>query len=204
MCAVMFLVIWLGRTIYGLDYEKDTQTTDRCPKDAITGERPDTCEEKTFAENKKIHLTIIFTTFVFLQFFNAINCRVIGADEYNIFKQLHKSFPFILVLLIIFGVQYATCEFGLFQFIFETAQITGEQFGQCVLTGATVLIAAFALKLSPAEWVEKIPVQIDENEVMGEGTRLMDGYSQSKGGIDQLRFAINQQDDENDGYTREN
>ena len=107
MCAVMFLVVWLGRTIYGLDYEKDTQTTDRCAKDAITGERPDTCEEKTFAENKKIHLTIIFTTFVFLQFFNAINCRVIGADEYNIFKQLHKSFPFILVLLIIFGVQYA-------------------------------------------------------------------------------------------------
>lgn len=31
----------------------------------------------------------------------------------------------------------------------------------------------------------------------------MDGYSQSKGGIDQLRFGINQ-DDENDGYTREN
>lgn len=158
MCAVMFLVVWLGRTIYDLDYEKDTQTTDRCPVNDSTGERPDTCEEKTFAENKKIHLTIIFTTFVFLQFFNAINCRVIGANEYNIFKQIHKSIPFILVLAIIFAVQYATCEFGLFQFIFETAQISGEQFGQCVLTGATVLIAALALKLSPAEWVEKIPV----------------------------------------------
>ena len=49
MTAVMFLVVWFGRTIYGLDYEKDTQTKDRCPKDAITGTRPDDCEEKTFA-----------------------------------------------------------------------------------------------------------------------------------------------------------
>ena len=44
MVAVMFLVIWFGRTIYGLDYEKDTQTTDRCPK--INGVREDECEEK--------------------------------------------------------------------------------------------------------------------------------------------------------------
>ena len=48
MTAVMFLVVWFGRTIYGLDYEKDTQTTDRCAKLA-DGTRPDTCEEKTFA-----------------------------------------------------------------------------------------------------------------------------------------------------------
>ena len=169
----------------------------------MTDERPDTCEEKIFAENKKIHLTIIFTTFVFLQFFNAINCRVIGADEYNIFKKPFNSIPFLVVLLVIFGVQFSACEFGLGRFIFETAQINGEQFGQCFLTGATVLIAALALKLSPAEWVERLPVQIDENEVMGEGTRLMDGYSQSKGGIEQLRYAINQHDDENDGYTRD-
>ena len=204
MVVVMFLVIWFGRTIYGLDYEKDTQTTDRCPKDAVTGDRPDTCEEKTFAENKKTHLTIIFTTFVFMQFFNAINCRVIGADEYNIFKKFFNSIPFLLVLVIIFGVQYAACEVGIFRFIFDTAVLDGEQFGQCFLTAATVLIAALALKLSPAEWVERIPVQIDENEVMGEGTQLMAGYSQSKGGIEQLRTALNGNDDESDGYQRDN
>ena len=204
MVAVMFLVIWFGRTIYGLDYEKDTQTTDRCPKDAITGTRPDTCEDKTFAENKKTHMTIIFTTFVFLQFFNLINCRVIGADEYNIFKRFFNSIPFLLVLVTIFGVQIAASDLGLFRFIFETAHINGEQLGQCFLTGSTVLLAALILKLSPAEWVERIPVQIDENQIMGEGTPLMNGYSQTKGGIDTLRLGINQGDDENDGYTREN
>ena len=204
MVAVMFLVIWFGRTIYGLDYEKDTQTTDRCPKDAITGTRPDTCEALTQAENKKTHMTIVITTFVFLQFFNLINCRVIGADEYNIFKRFFNSIPFLLVLVTIFGVQFAASDLGIFRFIFDTSRINGEQFGQCVLTGSTVLLAALILKLSPAEWVERIPVQIDENQVMGEGTPLMNGYSQSKGGIETLRLGINNGDDENDGYTREN
>ena len=133
-----------------------------------------------------------------------INCRVIGADEYNIFKRFFNSIPFLLVLVTIFGVQFAASDLGIFRFIFNTAQINGEQFGQCVLTGSTVLVAALILKLSPAEWVEKIPVEIDENQVMGEGTPLMNGYSQTKGGIDTLRLGINQGDDENDGYTREN
>ena len=118
MVAVMFIVIWFGRTIYDLPYEKDTQTTDRCPKDD-NGDRPDTCEAKTMALNKKTHMTMIFTTFVFLQFFNEINCRVIGPSEYNIFKKFfHQNWTFILVLGIIFFVQWSACEW--FTLIFET------------------------------------------------------------------------------------
>ena len=33
--------------------------------------------------------------------------------------------------------------------------------------------AALALKLTPEQWVEKLPVQIDENEVMGRDSILM-------------------------------
>lgn len=117
MCAIMFLVIWFGRTMYGLDYNKDTQTTDRCAK--VNGERPDTCEAKTMAEAKKVHLTMIFTTFVFLQFFNEINCRVIGPSEYNIFKKFFNSWVFLLVLALTFFVQWSACEW--FTLIFETA-----------------------------------------------------------------------------------
>jgi hypothetical protein len=43
MVAVMFVIIWFGRTIFNLDYEKDTQTTDKCDG----GE--DTCEALTEA-----------------------------------------------------------------------------------------------------------------------------------------------------------
>ena len=205
MCAVMFVVVWLGRTLFDLDYEKDTQTTDGCPRDA-NGDRPDTCPELTMAANKRTHMTIIFTTFVFLQWWNEFNCRVVGAAEYNIFKKLHNSWTFILVLAVIFGVQYIACDW--FTFIFETVALDGQQFGQCVVTGATVLIAAFALKLTPKEWVEKLPIKIDENEVMGGESALMGAYeSQAKGQIPDFRNYGKGETDplnegEDDGYTR--
>ena len=164
MVLIMFLVVWFGRSLYDLDYSKGDQTTDKCPdgKDTIAD-----CPSLA----KKTHMTMIFTTFVFLQFFNAINCRVVGPSEYNIFKKFFNSIVFILVLCIIFFVQWSACEW--LTFIFETATITGEQFGQCILTASTVLIAALALKLTPEQWVEKLPVQIDENEVMGRDSILM-------------------------------
>ena len=125
-------------------------------------------------EAKKTHMTMIFTAFVFLNFFNLINCRVIGATDYNIFTKFfgHKqmlsdgserwniNWVYLLVLVTIFLVQLSACEW--FLFLFETVDISGEQFGQCVLSGATVMIAAFALKLTPAPWVEKLPIKIDE------------------------------------------
>lgn len=166
MCVIMFLVVWFGRTLYDFDYSKGDQTTDKCPENAA--ECP--------ATDKKAHFTMIFTTFVFLQFWNMFNCRVIGPSEYNIFKKIFNSWIFILVLCVIFFVQWSACEW--FTFIFETAEITGEQFGQCFLTASTVLIAALALKLTPEQWVEKLPVKIDENEVMGRDSILMKGYEQ--------------------------
>jgi len=165
MVAIMFIVIWFGRTIFHLDYEKDTQTTDKCSN----GE--DTCEALTEAQNKKTHMTIIFNTFVFLQFFNQINCRVIGADEYNIFKKPFNSLWFLLVLSIIFFVQWSATTWLLF--IFETSILTGEQFFTGVIYGMTVWIAALALKLTPSHWVEKIPIHVNENEVMGADNPLM-------------------------------
>ena len=70
-------------------------------------------------------MTIVFTTFVFLQFFNAINCRVIGENEYNIFKKFFNSKYFIFTLVVIAGVQYSACEFPLFRIVFDTAEING-------------------------------------------------------------------------------
>jgi len=185
MVIVMFLVIWFGRAMYGLDYEKDTQTTTTvCPK--VDGSRPDTCEELEMAKDKKIHMTMIFTTFVMLNVFNLVNCRVLGAAEYNIFKKPFNSWIFLLVLVIIFFVQWSATEW--FLFLFETAKLSGEQYGKCVLSGLTVWIAAFALKLTPAQWVEKLPIHIDEEEVMGRDSAFMNAYdNQAKGKIPDFR-----------------
>jgi Ca2+-transporting ATPase len=44
-------------------------------------------------------LTIIFNTFVFLQFFNELNCRVVGPRELNVFKKFFNNWTYILVVV---------------------------------------------------------------------------------------------------------
>ena len=70
-------------------------------------------------------MTIVFTTFVFLQFFNAINCRVVGNDEYNIFKNFFNNPYFIFALVVIAGIQYSAFEFDVIRIIFDTVEIDG-------------------------------------------------------------------------------
>lgn len=194
MVLSMFITIYFGRLIFDLDYEKSTATTDSCSADELAATEP--CLKDEYAADKKTHFTVIFTSFVFLNFFNLINCRVIGADEYNIFKKPFNSFVFILVLAIIFAVQWITCGWKI-TMIFETQTLTGEQFGRCVLGALPVVIAALALKLTPAHWVELMPVRIDEEEVMGRDSILMSTYeNQAKGGIPTSFGAINADEQE--------
>ena len=40
MIAIMFILIYFGRSLFNLPYEKDTQTTDGCARDPTTGIRP--------------------------------------------------------------------------------------------------------------------------------------------------------------------
>jgi len=58
--------------------------------------------------DKRTHFTLIFNTFVFLRFFNYINCRVVGAKDYNIFTRFFCNWIYISGLVIIFGVQWLT------------------------------------------------------------------------------------------------
>ena len=124
-------------------------------------------------------MTIVFCSFVFLQFFNAINCRVVGKTEYNIFKKPLNSLPFLFVLVVIFAVQYCACGIGIFQFILNTTDLSGDQLGQAILTGSTVLAAAFLLKLTPRSWVDNIR-EFDEKEAMGGGGALMNILEKAK------------------------
>jgi Cation transport ATPase len=57
------------------------------------------------------NLTIFFTTFVMLQFWNLFNARVFGTNDTS-FKGLSKSYGTILVLLIILIGQILIVQFG--------------------------------------------------------------------------------------------
>ena len=57
------------------------------------------------------HMTIIFNVFVFYTLFNQINCRVLD-DSLNIFKRIHKSYSFIIIIFFEIIVQIFIISFG--------------------------------------------------------------------------------------------
>ena len=104
---------------------------------------------------------------------------MVGKTEYNIFKKPLNSVPFLFVLVVIFAVQYCATSVGIFQFILNTTNLSGDQLGQAILTGSTALAAAFLLKLTPRSWVDNIR-QFDEKEAMGGGGALMNVLEKAK------------------------
>lgn len=62
-------------------------------------------------ETPSRHFTIIFNTFVFLQFFNFLNARKIE-DEKNIFHNLFNNMLFFVIIFIILGLQIILVTFG--------------------------------------------------------------------------------------------
>lgn len=82
------------------------------------------------------------------------------------------------MLACIYGVQWSATNW-LF-FLFDTAELTTQQFFRCVAWGASALIAAFILKMTPEHWVEKLPVGIHEEQVMGAGNAMMRAYESQK------------------------
>lgn len=56
----------------------------------------------------KLHLTMIFNSFVFMQIFNEINSRKIN-NERNVFDRIHTNKIFIGVIIITIVVQVSRC-----------------------------------------------------------------------------------------------
>lgn len=102
----------------------------------------------------KVHLTIIFNTFVFCQVFNEVNARSIG-DEVNAFKGLLQSGPFIAIILFTVLAQYGIVEYG-GDFV-RTVHLNQEQWIKCILLGA--------LSLPLGGLMRFIPVQDSGNDI---------------------------------------
>jgi len=52
----------------------------------------------TDAYNMTLHYTLLFNTFMYMQFFNEINSRKLDAKDFNIFSHIYNNFYFILIL----------------------------------------------------------------------------------------------------------
>ncbi|EGC29255.1 P-type ATPase [Dictyostelium purpureum] len=125
--------------------------------------------------DKMVYHTIIFNTFVFCQFFNEINCRVLN-NELNVFRGIHKSFIFILVVLGCIFVQVILVEFG--GEFFGTRHLDAKQWLFCCSIGFGGLIWGFCLRLLPIPNKENVVRQPKQLDLKGLGNINVDIESQ--------------------------
>lgn len=96
-----------------------------------------------------------------MNLFNLINCRVLGSEndpEYNIFKNIHHNWWFIVVLLIEFNVQFLLIGYPGLGVIFSTTPITGAMHLTTICLGFGSLLVAAAVKVTPYGWTAFMPV----------------------------------------------
>ena len=161
MLAIMMVVMYAGKSIFEIDYA--------VADDALDGP-------------KRIHFTLIWNTFVFLNVFNLINCRDVSATGMNGFSGLFRNKLTWIVLLIIIGIQIAACFTFLGAPFFKASLVLDEGYGEgwrhfmvCVVAASSILLVNALMKLIPQRWVAKVP-QLDESKSIGGSTRLMAAY----------------------------
>lgn len=161
---MMMLVIFCGQAMYGLDYRHGVQTTcDETPE----------CELE--AADKKFHYTVIFNSFVFLQFWSMLNAREIDPKKMNPFANLFSNWMLLVVLLFIFVFQWFTC-FSWMHFLFDmNILVESEHFVSGIALGATILVSNILLKFLPANIAAKLPT-LDETKSFGADNKLMMAY----------------------------
>lgn len=98
-------------------------------------------------EGSRVHYTLIFNTFVFCQVFNEINARKVQPDEMNVFSGLHRSLPFVMVMIFTLGSQIFIVSVG-GEFSKTTPLGIGQWFA-CIGIGAWSLVVGIVSRLTP-------------------------------------------------------
>ncbi|KAJ1933322.1 plasma membrane calcium, partial [Linderina pennispora] len=91
--------------------------------------------------------TMVFNSFVFLQVFNQVNCRRIQPHEFNVFANIHNDTGFLLVQVVVIGVQWLIVEFG--GIAFSTTSLSADQWLGTLFIGVLSLPVGFFLRTLP-------------------------------------------------------
>ncbi|OUM60906.1 hypothetical protein PIROE2DRAFT_22887, partial [Piromyces sp. E2] len=102
--------------------------------------------EDIIDDQKKTIKTMVFNTFVYMQVFNEINCRVI-TNELNVFRGIHKNPYFYCIFFFVAIAQFFIVQYG--GTIFQTIKLSWWQFLICVGIGVFSLPFAIFLRLIP-------------------------------------------------------
>lgn len=144
------------------------------------------CRKYVGANAKLTVLTYAFNTFCFMNLFNMINCRKIGAQDKNVFERATHNWTFIGVFFGTFAAHITLVQCCSVLLRTVASESRGE-WGGAIAVGASVLAIALLLKLTPSEWVERISVDrfVNEDEAVQEGSlaaRMTAGYKNNMTG----------------------
>ncbi len=116
--------------------------------------------------NMTLHYTLMFNTFMIMQFCNEINCRKLGAKEFNVFLHFFNNYYFVAILLCQFIIQWIFVEFG--GYIFRTTPLPVLMHVASYAFGIGSLLACAAVKATPEAWLEKIKFGVNEGAIYDE------------------------------------
>ena len=119
-------------------------------------------DKSTDALNMTLHYTLMFNTFMYMQFFNEVNCRKLGAKDFNIFSHFFNNLYFLIILGGQFAMQYVFVEFG--GYIFRTAPLPLLMHVASLSFGVGSLLVSALLKATPEVWLEKIKFNFNESK----------------------------------------
>src|SRR5205085_6758752 len=74
MIIVMVILMVFGKLMWNIDYNQS---------DSLI---PDEDDPNPNKNNKLIHYTFLFNTFIFMTLFNEVNCRKVGSRQFNVFS----------------------------------------------------------------------------------------------------------------------
>lgn len=183
---ILVVMLFAGQQIFGFEYDtKLTGTNSFYYKETPNPEVILPNGEVAQAGDptpKTYHYTMIFNTFVFMQVFNEINARKLGAYEYNVFKGFFNNWLFLFIQIITIAVQYCMVQFG--GMPVRCAPLTVEEHAICLGLGLLSLVNGVIVKaLLPVSWFEKVQmkeeIMTDEEEKQAFTTSFRKSFRQS-------------------------
>jgi P-type Ca2+ transporter type 2C len=99
--------------------------------------------------------TVVFNTFVWMQIFNEFNNRRLD-NRFNIFEGLHRNKFFIVINVLMVGLQVAIIFVGGRVFSVSSEGLTGPQWAVSVVLALLCMPWAVAVRLFPDAWFARV------------------------------------------------
>lgn len=139
---VLLTLLFFGPYLLDLEFDSDTPFY---ADEAFVMANPQLMLEVDDATNKTFLYTMVFQTFVFMQLFNQINARKLGAKDLNVFAGFFNNWMFLFIVVITFVVQILMVEFG--GRAVRAVPLTMEENIICLSIGAFSIVWGVLIKL---------------------------------------------------------